>query len=107
MKNFSSYASVAVMVMTVFPAYVVAAESTAQDNSRVTAAAEEGQDVMDSAKMQEKMLRMHEQMHKIKNAKEGVERERLLQEHRMMIEENMRMMHSMMGGMDCESANRN
>lgn len=50
---------------------------------------------MQSQKMQEKMLRMHEMMHKIMQSKDGVERERLIQEHRKMLEENMHMMHSM------------
>lgn len=101
MNKLIRYASAAIIVMTFYPAYVTAAES--QDNARVTATS----GMLDSGKMQEKMLRMHDQMHKIMNTKEGVERERLLQEHRMMIEENMRTMPGMMGAMDCESVSKN
>ena len=104
-----SYASAAVIIMAIYPAYVAAAESQPRDNSRVSARPmADDQGTLDSGKMQERMLRMHDQMHKIMNTKEGVERERLLQEHRMMIEENMRMMHGMMGGMmDCGSVSKN
>lgn len=100
--------SAALVAMTVYPAYAAAAEGTPRDSARVAATPmAEDQGTMDSGKMQEKMLRMHGHMHKIMNTKEGIERERLLQEHRMMIEENMRMMHGMMGSMDCESVSKN
>jgi len=46
---------------------------------------------MQMGKMQEHMLRMHEQMHKIMDAKNPQERERLMQEH-------AKMMQGMMGG---------
>lgn len=52
---------------------------------------------MKSQHMQETMLRMHEQMHKIMQTKDGVTRERLILEHRNMIDDHMRMMHSMKG----------
>lgn len=90
--------SAALVAMTVYPAYAAAAEGTPRDRSGVAATPMgDAQDTVDSGKMQEKMLRMHDQMHKIMNTKEGVERERLLQEHRMMIEENMRLMRGMTG----------
>lgn len=94
-----------VVLATVPPTYVAAVDSAPRDNSRVSAApipdgsGQMNSTSMDSTKMQERMLRMHDQMHKIMNTKEGVERERLLQEQRMMIEENMRMLPSM-GGMN-------
>ncbi len=59
---------------------------------------------MQMGKMQENMLRMHEQMHKIMVAKNPQERERFMQEHSKMMQDNMRMMgggmmgHGTMGG---------
>ena len=47
---------------------------------------------MQMDKMQESMLRMHEQMHKITAATNSQERERLTQEHSRMMQENMAMM---------------
>ncbi len=49
-------------------------------------------------KMQEKMLQMHEQMHKITQSKDAKEREKLTQEHVQMMKDHMAMMHGMMGG---------
>jgi len=49
--------------------------------------------------MQEKMLKMHEQMHKIMQAKDPKERDTLMQEHMQMMQEHMKMMGGgMMGG---------
>jgi hypothetical protein len=53
---------------------------------------------MQMGKMQEHMLQMHEQMHKIMDAKNPQEREQLKQEHAKMMQDNMQMMHGMMGG---------
>lgn len=53
---------------------------------------------MQMGKMQENMLRMHAQMHKIMAAKNPQERERFMQEHAKMMQDNMRMMHGMKGG---------
>ncbi len=53
---------------------------------------------MQMDKMQENMLRMHAQMHKIMDAKDPQERERLMQEHANMMRDNMRMMQGMMSG---------
>ncbi len=50
---------------------------------------------MKMVKMQEKMLAMHEQMHKIMDAKTPQEREILMQEHEKMMQDNMRMMKGM------------
>ena len=49
-------------------------------------------------KMQENMLRMHEQMHKIMDAKTPQDREMLLKEHQKMMQDSMHMMKGMMGG---------
>ena len=53
---------------------------------------------MQLSTMQEKMLRMHEQLHKIMQSKDGKEREKLMQEHAKMMQDNMSMMQGMMGG---------
>ena len=53
---------------------------------------------MQMGKMQEAMLRMHEQMHKIMAAKNPQEREQFMQEHTKMMQDHMRMMQNMMGG---------
>lgn len=51
---------------------------------------------MQIGKMQENMLRMHEQMHKIMDTKNPQEREKLKQEHAKMVQD-MHMMQGMMG----------
>lgn len=59
--------------------------------------------MMDEKKMtqmQQHMLRMHEQMHKIMQAKDAQERDRLTQEHRQMMREHMQTMHGDKGMMD-------
>jgi len=48
--------------------------------------------------MQKNMLRMHEQMHKIMDAKNPQERARLLQEHAKMMQDSQHMMQGMTGG---------
>ena len=47
--------------------------------------------------MQEKMLKMHEQMHKIMQAKDPKERDKLMQKHMQMMQEHMKMMGGMKG----------
>jgi hypothetical protein len=47
--------------------------------------------------MQENMLKMHEQMHKIMQSKDPKERERLVQEHMGMMQQQMKNMHGCMG----------
>ena len=53
---------------------------------------------MQMGKMQESMLKMHEQMHKIMDAKDPQEREQFMQENSKMMQDHMQMMHGMMGG---------
>jgi TolA-binding protein len=57
----------------------------------------------DSAKqmraMQENMIKMHEQMHKIMDAKDPAERERLMEEQRKTMQGQMKQMKEMHGGM--------
>ncbi len=54
---------------------------------------------MPMGKMQDNMLKMHEQMHKIMQAKDPKEHERLMQEHQKMMQEHMKMMGGGQGGM--------
>ena len=49
-------------------------------------------------KMQENMLRMHEQMHKIMEAKTPQDREMHMKEHAKMMHDSMHMMKGTMGG---------
>jgi hypothetical protein len=49
--------------------------------------------------MQMNMIKMHEQMHKIMQAKDPKERQRLMQEHLKMMQDHMKMMGGNMGGM--------
>lgn len=98
MNKLICYLGIALFATAIYPAHTAVADSPASRASAAPLAAN-GQGKMDSSKIQERMFRMHDQMHKIMNTKEGVERERLVQEHRMMIEENMRMLQDM-GGMN-------
>jgi len=51
---------------------------------------------MSMGTMQDNMLKMHEQMHAIMQAKDPKERERLMQEQRKTMQEHMKMMGGMM-----------
>ena len=53
---------------------------------------------MPMGKMQDNMLKMHEQMHKIMQAKDPKQRDKLMQEHMQMMQEHMKTMGGMMGG---------
>lgn len=53
---------------------------------------------MRTGKMRESMSRMHEQMHKIIQASDAKEREKLIQEHSKMVQDHMHMIQGMMGG---------
>lgn len=88
-------------LLTASPAVLLAATPETHQDKLDVAAMTDDEKPMQSQKMQEKMLRMHEMMHKIMQTKDGVERERLIQEHRKLIEENMRMMHSMGDSSKC------
>ncbi len=74
-------------------------EAQHSDKDRIPVATMTDKDKqMQMGKMQEHMLRMHEQMHKIMDAKNPQEREQLMQEHSKMMKDNMHMMQGMMGG---------
>ena len=76
-----------------------AAETASPDKDmKPVATMSEKDKQMQTGKMQEKMLRMHEQMHKIMQSKDANERERLMQEHSKMMQDNMPMMQGMMSG---------
>ena len=66
-------------------------------DKKPAAATPDKEKMMQMGKMQDNMLRMHEQMHKIMQAKDPKERERLKQEHSKMMQDNMHMMRSMKG----------
>jgi hypothetical protein len=68
-----------------------------QDKKPATAMTDKDKQ-MQMGKMQKNMLGMHEQMHKIMRSKDAKEREKLMQEHAQMMQDNMHMMHGMMGG---------
>lgn len=78
---------------------VWAEEDHPSDNDKKPAATMADKDKqMQMDKMQEKMLRMHEQMHKITDAKNPQEREQFQQEYSKMMQDSMQMMQGMMGG---------
>ena len=68
-----------------------------QDKKPATAMTDKDKQ-MQMGKMQENMLRMHEQMHKIMQSKDPKDREKLMQEHSKMMQDNMHMMQGMKGG---------
>jgi hypothetical protein len=78
-------------------AWAEEAHHSGQDEKPATAMTDKDKQ-MQMGKMQENMLRMHEQMHKIMQSKGAKEREKHMQAHAKMMQDNMRMMHGMM---DC------
>jgi len=80
-------------------AWAEEAHHSDQDKKPATTMTEKDKQ-MQMGKMQENMLRMHEQMHKIMDAKNPQERVRLLQEQ-------SKMMQGMMGGREMMSDNVN
>lgn len=70
----------------------------ADKGKKPTAAMTDNEKQMQMGKMQEPMLRMHEHMHKIMDAKNPQEREQLMKEHAKMMQDHMQMMQGMMGG---------
>lgn len=68
----------------------------AESKEAMTPAAKDGG--MPMGMMQDNMLKMHEQMHKIMQAKDSKQRDKLMQEHMQMMQEHMKTMGGMMGG---------
>lgn len=100
MKKSLFIAALAALSLSTPLAWAEEAHHAAKDTKPASTMAMTGKDKpMQMEKMQENMLRMHELMHKIMDAKDPQERERLMQEHATMMQDNMRMMHGMMG--DC------
>ena len=69
----------------------------AGSSSRPTAMSDKDKQAQ-MGKMQESMLRMHEQMHKIMQSKDPKDRDKLMQEHSKMMQDNMHMMQGMKDG---------
>lgn len=88
-----SFLIIVLTTLPLFTPFVWAEEAHHSDKDKKPATTMTDKDKqMQMGKMQENMLRMHEQMHKIMNAKNPQERERLLQEHSKMMQDNMSMM---------------
>ena len=68
----------------------------AKSKEAMTPAAKEGG--MPMGMMQGNMLKMHEQMHKIMQAKDSKQRDKFMQEHMQMMQEHMKTMGGMMSG---------
>ncbi|MHB1142401.1 MAG: hypothetical protein ACYC1T_11700 [Sulfuricaulis sp.] len=90
----------AVLATLPFSASLTSADDTRQSdrNKSPTANMKEKDKPMPMARMQENMLLMHEQMHRIMDSKNPQERAQLIQEHSKMMQDNMSMMQGMMGG---------
>ena len=72
-----------------------AAPKTEPKNAMAPAAKDAG---MPMGMMQDNMLKMHEQMHKVMQAKDPKERDKLKEKHMQMMQEQMKMMgNGMMG----------
>ena len=94
---FRTSIGVAVLVIGLGSAWADDAHHPAQDKKPATAMPDKDKP-MQMGKMQENMLRMHEQMHKIMQSKDIKEREKLMQEHSKTMQDNMHMMHGMKDG---------
>jgi len=79
---------------TLLPVAAIAAEE--HNHSGQSASPEDS--TKEARMMQENMIKMHEQMHKIIDAKDPAERERLMQEQQKTMQEHMKQMDSGMGG---------
>jgi hypothetical protein len=77
------------------PAAAPATPKDAKSKEAMTPAAKDGG--MPMGMMQDNMLKMHEQMHKIMQAKDPKQRDKLMQEHMQMMQEHMKTMGGMMG----------
>ena len=87
---------VALAALPLFSSLALAAEPHHSDKGKATAMTDKDKQ-MQMNKIQEHMLKMHEQMHKIMDSKDAGERDKLMQEHSKMMQDSMRMMHEMKG----------
>ena len=87
---------VAAVSLALFAPVIPAAEDHDHPAQKGEAAKDAG---MQMRMMQDNMLKMHEQMHKIMQARDPKEREQLMQEHLKMMQEHMKMMGGGKGGM--------
>jgi DNA-binding FadR family transcriptional regulator len=79
---------ISIVSLALFAPAVLVAEEHDSDQRRAPAK-DAG---MQMRMMQDNMLKLHEQMHKIMQAKDPKEREQLMQEHLKMMQEHMKMM---------------
>ena len=68
------------------------------DEPQTAAPAATAPDARHLRQMQDSMIRMHELMHKIQQARDPKEREALMQQHRQSMREHMGAMRAMRGG---------
>lgn len=94
MKKSLLIAVLATLPLTMSLAWAEELHHADQDKKPATAMTDKDKQ-MQMGKMQEVMLRMHEQMHKIMQSSDAKEREKLMQEHSKMMQDHMRMMHGM------------
>lgn len=103
--NYSAFTKTLALatVLTAVPAAFAVDDHHSASKQSDKSSASAGKGAMDDKKMsqmQDHMVRMHEQLHKIMQAKDAQERERLTQEHRQMMREHMQAMHGKKGMMD-------
>lgn len=97
MKNTLLIATLATLVLSA--PFASAADNHSADKGKKSAMHMSDQDKQaHMSKMQESMLKMHEQMHKIMEAKTPHELEQHKQAHLKIMQDSMQMMHGMKGG---------
>ncbi len=103
MKKSFLIAALVTLPLSLSQAWAEEIHHTDQDKKPAAAMSDKDKQ-MQMGKMQENMLKMHEQMHKITAAKNPQERTQHMQAHAKMIQDGMQMMkemkgsHEMMGG---------
>jgi len=97
MKKLLPIAALTALSLSVPLAFAEDAHHADKDKKPATSMSDKDKQ-MHMSKMQENMLRMHEQMHKIMEAKTTQDRERHMQEHSKMMHDSMHMMKDKMGG---------
>lgn len=95
MKKLFLLSALAIPTLCIPPSWAEETHHSDKDKKPATAMTEKDKQLQ-MGKMQESMLRMHEQMHKIMDTKNPQEREKLMQEHAKMMQD-MHMMQGKMG----------
>lgn len=96
MKTLAIVIAMTAPLVTVSPVSAVEEHHPDQKPAASAPAAKNGG--MPMGMMQDNMLKMHEQMHKIMKAKDPKQRDKLMQEHMQMMQAHMKTMGGMMGG---------